>query len=97
MISIQRFLLIRMPVPAAMTSSRQGRPEYLTDVACSLWFPAGVGNIVGRSQSPLTVFAEETEVFGMVVFVDADDVEDHPSEHLLHLYRILSQVTGQCK
>ena len=56
----------------------------------------GVGNIVGRSQSPLTVFAEETEVFGMVVFVDADDVEDHPSEHLLHLYRILSQVTGQC-
>lgn len=40
-ISMQRFLLMRMPVPAEMISSRLGLPEYLTDVACSPLVPSG--------------------------------------------------------
>ena len=98
MISMQRFLLMRMPVPAEMMSSRLGLPEYLTDVACSpLVPPPGVSNVVCRRKCPFAVFTEKTEVLGVIVFVGAYDIENHSTEHLFHLCRILSKIAGQGK
>ncbi len=56
-----------------------------------------VCDVVCRSKCPLAVFAEKAEVLGMAVFVGAYDIEHHPAKHLLHLYRILSEETGQSK
>ena len=41
MISMHFLWGMRMPVPAATISSREGLPTYLTDVACSPRVPAG--------------------------------------------------------
>lgn len=51
--------------------------------------------VVCRTYAPGTVFANETEVFRMVVLVFGYDIENHSSELLLDLDRVLREETGQ--
>ena len=47
--------------------------------------------VIGGSQVPTIVFAEEGKVLGVVVLVVGQYVEGHATKHLIHLRRVLCE------
>ena len=47
--------------------------------------------VIGGSQVPVIVFAEEGKVLGVVVLVIGQYVEGHAAKHLVHLRRVLRE------
>ena len=57
----------------------------------------GIGYVVCWGKGPRALFADEGEVFGMVILIIGHQVDYHPAEHFLYLDRVLSKIARQCK